>query len=177
MACNCLLTYVARPYLPFISTIAFLQYLDVYLTRVDSLIRQISWLVFSRINYGYKGAVEFLSPQLGTEELLLFNAYWAKLECNIGKDLAAGHGVRENALEKRTSVWSRVRLIKGTDGRTTITMNWGNFMRAAAIKKGDIFAFIFTVRCNKLRLTVNRLSHIDGRLVQTCVPSSCIQIF
>lgn len=60
-------------------------------------------------------------------------------------------------------------MIKGTDGRTTITMNWGNFMRAAAIKKGDIFAFIFTVRCNKLRLTVNRLSHIDGRFAKNLI--------
>jgi hypothetical protein len=48
-----------------------------------------------------QGAAEFLSPQLGTEELLLLHAYWAKLECNIGKDLAAARGVWENTIKKR----------------------------------------------------------------------------
>lgn len=32
---------------------------------------------------------------------MLLHAYWAKLECNIGKDLAAARGVWENALKKR----------------------------------------------------------------------------
>uniref|UniRef100_A0A0A9E6I7 RRM domain-containing protein n=1 Tax=Arundo donax TaxID=35708 RepID=A0A0A9E6I7_ARUDO len=49
-------------------------------------------------------AAEFLSPQLGTEELLVLHAYWAKLERNLGKDLAAARGVWENTIKKSGSV-------------------------------------------------------------------------
>ncbi|XP_062195601.1 uncharacterized protein LOC133898842 [Phragmites australis] len=85
------------------------EYLDVYLTRVDGLRRMISnGLDFQLIRQTFMDASEFLSPQLGTEELLLLYAYWAKLECNLGKDLAAARGVWENTLKKSGSaleVW------------------------------------------------------------------------
>ncbi|CAN6216953.1 unnamed protein product [Urochloa humidicola] len=37
----------------------------------------------------YQDDAKFLSPQLGTKELLHLNVYWAKLQRNLGKDLAA----------------------------------------------------------------------------------------
>ncbi|XP_051200677.1 uncharacterized protein [Lolium perenne] len=81
------------------------EYLDIYLTRVDSLRRRMpAGLDFEVIRQTFVGAAEFLSPQLGTEELLLLHAYWAKLECNIGKDLAAARGVWENTIKKSGSV-------------------------------------------------------------------------
>uniref|UniRef100_A0ACD5WV14 Uncharacterized protein n=1 Tax=Avena sativa TaxID=4498 RepID=A0ACD5WV14_AVESA len=81
------------------------EYLDIYLTRVDSLRRRMpAGLDFELIRQTFLAAAEFLSPQLGTEELLLLHAYWAKLECNIGKDLAAARGVWENIIKKSGSV-------------------------------------------------------------------------
>ncbi|KAL5223292.1 hypothetical protein ABZP36_028005 [Zizania latifolia] len=81
------------------------EYLDIYLTRVDSLRRRMSdGLDFQLIRQAFNDATEFLSPQMGTEELLFLHAYWAKLECNLGKDLAAARGIWENALKKSGSV-------------------------------------------------------------------------
>ncbi|EMS62530.1 Squamous cell carcinoma antigen recognized by T-cells 3 [Triticum urartu] len=81
------------------------EYLNIYLTRVDSLRRRMpTGLDFELIRQTFVDAAEFLSPQLGIEELLLLHAYWAKLECNIGKDIAAARGVWENALKKSGSV-------------------------------------------------------------------------
>ncbi|VAI76375.1 unnamed protein product [Triticum turgidum subsp. durum] len=78
------------------------EYLNIYLTRVDSLRRRMpTGLDFELIRQTFVDAAEFLSPQLGIEELLLLHAYWAKLECNIGKAIAAARGVWENALKKR----------------------------------------------------------------------------
>ncbi|KAF7109329.1 hypothetical protein CFC21_109608 [Triticum aestivum] len=77
------------------------EYLNIYLTRVDSLRRGMpTGLDFELIRQTFVDAAEFLSPQLGIEELLLLHAYWAKLECNIGKDIAAARAVWENALKK-----------------------------------------------------------------------------
>ncbi|KAG2576290.1 hypothetical protein PVAP13_6NG016074 [Panicum virgatum] len=81
------------------------EYLNVYLTRVHSLRRRISdGLDFQLIRKTIMDAAEFLSPQLGTKELLHLNAYWAKLERNLGKDLAAARGVWENTIKKSGSV-------------------------------------------------------------------------
>jgi len=81
------------------------EYLNVYLTRVHSLRRRISdGLDFQLIRKTFMDAAEFLSPQLGTKELLHLNAYWAKLERNLGKDLAAARGVWENTIKKSGSV-------------------------------------------------------------------------
>lgn len=43
---------------------------------------------------------------MGTEDLLLLHAYWAKLERTLGNDLAAARGVWENTLKKRFSFLS-----------------------------------------------------------------------
>jgi hypothetical protein len=42
------------------------------------------------------------SPPLGigTKQLLHLNAYWVKLERNLGKDLASIHGVLQDYQEK-----------------------------------------------------------------------------
>ncbi|KAM3191186.1 hypothetical protein ACQJBY_068863 [Aegilops geniculata] len=81
------------------------EYLNIYLTRVDSLRRRMpTGLDFELIRQTFVDAAEFLSPQLGIEELLLLHAYCAKLECNIGKDIAAARAVWENALKKSGSV-------------------------------------------------------------------------
>ncbi|XP_006659057.1 squamous cell carcinoma antigen recognized by T-cells 3 [Oryza brachyantha] len=81
------------------------EYLDIYLTRVDSLRRRIAdGLDFQLIRQTFMDATEFLSPQMGTEDLLLLHAYWAKLECTLGNDLASARGVWENTLKKSGSV-------------------------------------------------------------------------
>ncbi|KAL5231505.1 hypothetical protein ABZP36_030281 [Zizania latifolia] len=81
------------------------EYLNIYLTRVDSLRRRLSdGLDFLLIRQTFTDATEFLSPQMGTDELLLVHAYWAKLEHNLGKDLAAARAVWENSLKKSGSV-------------------------------------------------------------------------
>jgi hypothetical protein len=85
--------------------IAPLQYLEIYLTRVDSLRRRMAdGLDFQLIRQTFMDATEFLSPQMGTEDLLLLHAYWAKLERTLGNDLAAARGVWENTLKKSGSV-------------------------------------------------------------------------
>ncbi|OEL30980.1 Squamous cell carcinoma antigen recognized by T-cells 3 [Dichanthelium oligosanthes] len=81
------------------------EYLNVYLTRVHGLRRRISdGLDFQLIRQTFMDAAELLSPQLGTKELLHLNAYWAKLERTLGKDLAAARGVWENTIKKSGSV-------------------------------------------------------------------------
>ncbi|WVZ95445.1 hypothetical protein U9M48_041209 [Paspalum notatum var. saurae] len=81
------------------------EYLNVYLTRVHSLRRRISdGLDFQLIRQTFMDAAEFLSPQLGTKELLRLYTYWAKLERGLGKDLPAARGVWENAIKKSGSV-------------------------------------------------------------------------
>lgn len=81
------------------------EYLNVYLTRVHSLRRRISdGLDFQKIRQTFMDAAEFLTAQLGTKELLRLYAYWAKLECSLGKDLAAARQVWENAIKKSGSV-------------------------------------------------------------------------
>lgn len=61
------------------------------------------FLIFTIVinEISYQDAAEFLSPQLGTKELLRLYAYWAKLERSLGKDLSAARGVWENAIKKR----------------------------------------------------------------------------
>uniref|UniRef100_A0A0D9X3S6 RRM domain-containing protein n=1 Tax=Leersia perrieri TaxID=77586 RepID=A0A0D9X3S6_9ORYZ len=81
------------------------EYLDIYLTRVDSLRRRMTdGLDFQLIRQTFMDATEFLSSQMGTEDLLLLNAYWAKLERTLGENLAAARGVWENTLKKSGSV-------------------------------------------------------------------------
>ncbi|BAF22752.1 uncharacterized protein [Oryza sativa Japonica Group] len=81
------------------------EYLEIYLTRVDSLRRRMAdGLDFQLIRQTFMDATEFLSPQMGTEDLLLLHAYWAKLERTLGNDLAAARGVWENTLKKSGSV-------------------------------------------------------------------------
>ncbi|CAO2148879.1 unnamed protein product [Urochloa humidicola] len=47
---------------------------------------------------------EFLSPQLVTKEFLHLNAYWAKLERNLGKGLATACLVWENIINRSGTV-------------------------------------------------------------------------
>ncbi|PNT62159.1 hypothetical protein BRADI_5g26385v3 [Brachypodium distachyon] len=53
-----------------------------------------------------------------------------------------------------TSIAHRVHLMKGTDGRATITTNWQNFVHDAGLQEGDIVAFVFSARRTKLCLHV-----------------------
>ncbi|TVU43694.1 hypothetical protein EJB05_10182 [Eragrostis curvula] len=81
------------------------EYLDIYLTRVDSLRRRMSdGLDFQLIRQTFMDAAEFLVPQLGAEELLLLNSYWAKLERNLGNDVAAARRIWEDTIKKSGSV-------------------------------------------------------------------------
>ncbi|KAK3120856.1 hypothetical protein QOZ80_8BG0642710 [Eleusine coracana subsp. coracana] len=81
------------------------EYLDIYLTRVDSLRRRMSdGLDIQLIRQTFMDASEFLSPQLRAEELLLLHSYWTKLERNLGNDVAAARKVWEDTLKKSGSV-------------------------------------------------------------------------
>ncbi|KAF0900817.1 hypothetical protein E2562_035314, partial [Oryza meyeriana var. granulata] len=80
------------------------EYLEIYLTRVDSLRRRMAdGLDFQLIRQTFMDATEFLSPQMGTEDLLLLHAYWAKLERTLVRSSSA-RGVWENIIKKSGSV-------------------------------------------------------------------------
>lgn len=47
-------------------------------------------------------ASDYLTPHMqNTDSLLRLHAYWANLELNFGKDLAAARGVWDSLLKKR----------------------------------------------------------------------------
>ncbi|VFQ84839.1 unnamed protein product [Cuscuta campestris] len=83
------------------------EYLEVFLTRVDSLRRRLSSSdgVGTNLNYAmiratFQRASDYLSPHLkNTEKLIQMYSYWAHLEANLGKDLIAAAGVWESLLK------------------------------------------------------------------------------
>ncbi|CAN8230723.1 unnamed protein product [Cochlearia groenlandica] len=86
---------------------SFQEYLDLYLTRVDGLRRRMSStkvvesLDYSLIKETFQQASDYLTPNMqNTDSLLRLHAYWAKLELNVGKDLAGARGVWESFLKK-----------------------------------------------------------------------------
>ncbi|KAI3863457.1 hypothetical protein MKX03_005922 [Papaver bracteatum] len=86
---------------------SFEEYLELFLTRIDGLRRRFSLsgsaedsLGFSVIRETFQRAVDYLSPNLkNTNGLLHMYAYWARLEWELGKDLAAARGVWESLLK------------------------------------------------------------------------------
>uniref|UniRef100_A0A1J3I6W5 Squamous cell carcinoma antigen recognized by T-cells 3 n=1 Tax=Noccaea caerulescens TaxID=107243 RepID=A0A1J3I6W5_NOCCA len=86
---------------------SFEEYLELYLTRVDGLRRRmlstkmVETLDFSMIRETFQQASDYLTPHMqNTDSLLRLHAYWANLELNIGKDLAAARGVWDSLLKK-----------------------------------------------------------------------------
>ncbi|KAK0590803.1 hypothetical protein LWI29_031902 [Acer saccharum] len=83
------------------------EYLDLFLTRVDGLRRRIlstdekdGVLDFSLIRETFQRASDYLSQHMkNTDSLMRLHAYWARLELNLGKDLAAAHRVWESLLK------------------------------------------------------------------------------
>ncbi|KAL5789204.1 hypothetical protein ACOSQ2_004092 [Xanthoceras sorbifolium] len=83
------------------------EYLDLFLTRVDGLRRRIlstdskdGVLDISLIRETFQRASDYLSQQMkNTDSLLRLHAYWARLELNLGKDLAAARRVWESLLK------------------------------------------------------------------------------
>lgn len=83
------------------------EYLEVFLTRVDSLRRRMSSsqgvgtdLNYAMIRDTFQRASDYLSPHLkNTEKLIHMYSYWAHLEAKLGKDLMAAAGVWENLLK------------------------------------------------------------------------------
>ncbi|KAJ9159110.1 hypothetical protein P3X46_024637 [Hevea brasiliensis] len=83
------------------------EYLDLFLTRVDSLRRRILFvneaedvLDYSKIRETFQFASDYLSPQLKNSDALLhLHAYWSRLELNLGNDLVAARGVWESLLK------------------------------------------------------------------------------
>ncbi|OVA19144.1 RNA recognition motif domain [Macleaya cordata] len=95
-----------------------LQYLDLFLTRIDGLRRRFALagstediLDYAVIRDTFQRAADYLSPHLkNTEGLLLMYAYWARLEWKLGKDLVAARGVWESFLKISGSMleaWER----------------------------------------------------------------------
>ncbi|ESQ54904.1 hypothetical protein EUTSA_v10024416mg [Eutrema salsugineum] len=86
---------------------SFEEYLELYLTRVDGLRRRmlstkmVETLDYSLIRETFQQASGYLTPHMqNTDSLLRLHAYWANLELNIGKDLAAARGVWDSFLKK-----------------------------------------------------------------------------
>lgn len=83
------------------------EYVDLFLTRIDSLRRRLSCpiegenaLDYSLLRETFQSASDYLSPQMkNTDGLLRLYAYWARLELHLGKDLAAARGVWESLLK------------------------------------------------------------------------------
>ncbi|XP_031102711.1 squamous cell carcinoma antigen recognized by T-cells 3 isoform X1 [Ipomoea triloba] len=83
------------------------EYLEVFLTRVDSLRRRMSssqgvgsGLDYAMIRDTFQRASDYLSPHLkNTEKLIRMYSYWAHLEANLRKDLIAARGVWESLLK------------------------------------------------------------------------------
>ncbi|KAM1226005.1 hypothetical protein PS2_044188 [Malus domestica] len=88
-------------------TLTLDEYLDLYLTRVDSLRRRISCAIegeygleYSLIRETFQNASDYLSAYLkNTDGLLRLHAYWARLELNLHKDQLAARGVWETLLK------------------------------------------------------------------------------
>ncbi|KAH9287575.1 hypothetical protein KI387_031692, partial [Taxus chinensis] len=86
--------------------------LDLFLTRADGLRRKImkrdeisntSWVALLRETF--QRAAEYLSQNLNyTDQFLHLHAYWARLECQLAKDMAAARGVWESLIKKSGSI-------------------------------------------------------------------------
>uniref|UniRef100_A0A803N661 RRM domain-containing protein n=1 Tax=Chenopodium quinoa TaxID=63459 RepID=A0A803N661_CHEQI len=83
-----------------------LDYLELFLTRIDGLRRRISVsgelqvLDYAVIRDVFQRASDYLSLHLkGTDALLRLHAYWAHLELTLANDIVAARGVWESLLK------------------------------------------------------------------------------
>ncbi|KAJ6837434.1 squamous cell carcinoma antigen recognized by T-cells 3 isoform X1 [Iris pallida] len=92
---------------------SFKEYLELFLTRVDSLRRRISingakqdGLEYTLIRETFQRAADYLSPELiGSDDLVRLYSYWARLEATLGKDVVAARGVWESLIKRSGSVF------------------------------------------------------------------------
>ncbi|KDP40896.1 hypothetical protein JCGZ_24895 [Jatropha curcas] len=123
----------------------FEEYLDLFLTRIDGLRRRILYgsevdvvLDYSLIRETFKHASDYLSPQLkNSDGFLHLYSYWAHLELNLGKDLAAARGVWESLLKISGS------MLEAWQGYIAMEIEQGHINEARSIYK----------RCYSKRLT------------------------
>ncbi|CAA6660241.1 unnamed protein product [Spirodela intermedia] len=116
---------------------SFNEYLDLFLTRVDSLRRRISscglkddGLDYSLIRATFERATEYLSLEgIGMEDSLHLHDYWARLEMDLGKDLIAARGVWESLLKKSGAV------LEAWKGYIDMEIRLGNTNEARSIYK------------------------------------------
>ncbi|XP_031498749.1 uncharacterized protein LOC116263234 [Nymphaea colorata] len=86
---------------------SFGEYLDIFLTRIDGLRRELSTTSatsddqnYDTIRKTFQRASEYFSPHLkGTDEFLHLHAYWARLEVELAKDPVAARGVWESLIK------------------------------------------------------------------------------
>ncbi|XP_050210099.1 uncharacterized protein LOC126660579 [Mercurialis annua] len=113
------------------------EYLDLFLTRVDGLRRRISFggeteavVDYSLIKETMQHASDYLSPQLkNTDSLLRLHTYWARLELNLGKDLAAFRGIWESLLKISGS------MLEAWQGFIAMEVEQGHINEARSIYK------------------------------------------
>ncbi|XP_076911634.1 uncharacterized protein LOC143569659 [Bidens hawaiensis] len=113
------------------------EYADIFLTRVDGLRRRILFakelddgLDFSLIRNTFQRACDYLSPQLkNTSSLLQIHSYWARLESNVGKDIAAARGVWESLLKNSGS------MLEAWQGYISMETEMGHINEARALYK------------------------------------------
>ncbi|KAI3755001.1 hypothetical protein L1987_54793 [Smallanthus sonchifolius] len=113
------------------------EYVDIFLTRVDGLRRRILFakelddgLEFSLIRNTFQRACDYLSPQLkNTSSLLQVYSYWARMESNIGKDIAAVRGVWESLLKNCGS------MLEAWQGYISMETEMGHINEARSLYK------------------------------------------
>ncbi|KAI3936901.1 hypothetical protein MKW92_024138 [Papaver armeniacum] len=116
---------------------SFEEYLELFLTRIDGLRRRFSLsgsaedsLGFSVIRDTFQRAADYLSPNLkNTNGLLHMYAYWARLEWELGKDLAAARGVWESLLKISGS------MLEAWEGYVKMEIETGHIDAARSIYK------------------------------------------
>ncbi|RZC63880.1 hypothetical protein C5167_025614 [Papaver somniferum] len=116
---------------------SFEEYLELFLTRIDGLRRRFSLsgsaedsLGFSVIRETFQRAADYLSPNLkNTNGLLHMYAYWARLEWELGKDLAAARGVWESLLKISGS------MLEAWEGYVKMEIETGHIDAARSIYK------------------------------------------
>ncbi|XP_059648322.1 uncharacterized protein LOC132294468 [Cornus florida] len=116
---------------------SFDEYLDIFLTRVDSLRRRISSsgeledaLDYSIIRDTFQRASDYLSPHLkNMSSLLRMHTYWARLESNLGNNLAAARGVWESLLKNSGS------MLEAWQGYVAMEIEMGHISEARSLYK------------------------------------------
>lgn len=89
---------------------SLVEYLDIFLTRVDGLRRRISIdggpnVEYALIRETFQRASDYLSQLNNTGSLLHMYRYWARLESSLGKDTVAARGVWESLLKISGSMY------------------------------------------------------------------------